>query len=123
MAEDAASSSSSLMATFKQKVGPLPLGAWILILAVVGGYIWYRHKQKSSTTAAADQTNSDLGTAGSMPLNTAGTMPYSGGDTYINSVGSGTIGGPATAKTVNVGAGTNGETFVNSIRAKINPNF
>lgn len=115
---------SSLMTTFKQKLGPLPLGAWIGIIAVIGGYMWYRHKQATaSTSAAADQSNSNLGTAGSFPLNTAGTMPYSGGDTYINSVGSGTIGGPATAKTVNVGAGTDGETFVNSIRAKINPNF
>jgi len=123
VAEEPENSGSFLMATFKQKVGPLPLGAWILILAVVGGYIWYRHKQNASTAAAANQTNSDLGTAGSMPLNTAGTMPYSGGDTYINSVGSGNIAGPATAKTVNVSAGTDGETFVNSIRAKINPNF
>jgi hypothetical protein len=50
-------------------------------------------------------------------------MPYSGGDTYINTVGTGTIGGPAVPQTVNLVAGQDIGSFINQIRATINPNF
>lgn len=125
-------SSGSLMGTFKQKLGPLPLGVWIIMVAVVGGYIWYRHNQSSqssATSAAAGQTNSNLGSADQLAnaFTTAGDMPYSGGDTYINSVGTGTIGSspaaPTVPQTVNVAAGQDMGQIVNMIRAKIDPNF
>lgn len=126
MAELEEQSNNSLMGTFKQKVGPLPLGVWVLLFAIVGGYLWYRHKQNaSSTSTAANQTSSNVGTAGQLAdsFTTAGDMPYSGGDTYINSVGQGNIGGPAVAQTLNVGPGQDMGQIVNRIRATINPNF
>lgn len=125
MAEPVDTGGTSLMSTFKQKLGPMPLGMWIAMLAVIGGYLWYRHNQKSSTAAAAAQTNSNLGSASQLAnsFDTSGTMPYSGGDTYINSVGQGNIGGPATPQTINIAAGQDIGQIVNQIRATLNPNF
>lgn len=117
---------SSLMDTFKQKVGPLPLGVWIAALAVIGGFLWYRHKQAASATqAAADQTNSNLGSASQLAnsFGVAGTMPYSGGDTYINSVGTGNIGGPPAPQTTNIAYGMDLYDIIKQIRVKYNPSF
>lgn len=125
MAEDTGGI-ESLGATFSKKVAGLPLGVWIGIIAVIGGYLWYRHNQNAaSTAAAANQTNTDLGSAANAQnqFTTAGMMPYSGGDTYINSVGTGNIGGPAVPQTVAVTAGQDAGALINSIRAKLNPNF
>lgn len=127
MAEES-TGGTSLMATFKQKVGPLPLGVWILMLAIGGGYLWYRHNQSTASTSNT-QANSDLGSAAQAAnqFGVAGTMPYSGGDTYINSVGSGSIGGspaaPTGPQTLNIAAGQDMGQIVNQIRATINPQF
>lgn len=122
--------SESFSATFSRKFAGLPVGVWIGLLAVVGGYLWYRHNQTAnSTAAAASQTNTDLGSAANAQnqFAVAGLMPYSGGDTYINSVGTGTIGSPTppanTPTTVAVAKGDSASTLIANIRAKVNPNF
>ena len=132
MAETTApANSNSFMSTISQKVAGLPIGVWVGLIAVVGGYLWYRHNQNAAaTTAATATTGTDLGTAANAAnqFTTAGLMPYSGGDTYINSVGTGTIGSnPAptapTTQTVNIQSGQDIGQFINNVRAKMNPNF
>lgn len=73
--------------TLKTKLGPLPVWAWTLFGTIA--LALYLIKKKSSTDtskAAADQTNSDLGSAAELAnmFEVAGLMPYQGGDVYIN---------------------------------------
>src|ERR1700735_2118979 len=82
----------AVMSTINQKYGPLPLWAWGLVTSLIA--FWYMvHKQntanaanQNSTQSAADQTNTDLGSASEMAnlFEVAGLMPYQGGDTYVN---------------------------------------
>lgn len=101
----------AVMDTINQKYGPLPLWAWGLVTSLIA--FWYMvHKQnaanaanQSSTQSAADQTNTDLGSASEMAnlFEVAGLMPYQGGDTYINvSQPAGT----STGTTTTTGTGT-----------------
>lgn len=74
--------------TLKSKVGPLPVWAWTLLGTIALALVLIRQKSKSSGNdeAAADQTNSDLGSAAELAnmFTVAGLMPYQGGDVYIN---------------------------------------
>jgi hypothetical protein len=120
-------SDSSLSGMLTKKYGGVPVWVIVLVLAIGGGYLWYRHKQSSgsNTSAAASQTNSDLGSASQLAnaFTTAGVMPYQGGDTYINSVGNGSIGGPPEPQTIAVSKGQDAGALINQIRAKMDPNF
>lgn len=75
-------------ATLKQKVGPLPIWAWTLLGSIALALFLIRKKSKSADTsqAAADQTNSNLGSAAELAnmFEVAGLMPYQGGDVYVN---------------------------------------
>ncbi len=75
-------------ATLKQKAGPLPVWGWALIFTGLLAMFLMRRKQQNQeqTNAAADQTNSDLGSAAELAnlFNVAGLMPYQGGDIYVN---------------------------------------
>jgi LysM repeat protein len=108
----------AVMSAINQKYGPLPLWSWGLIASLIA--FWYMvHKQneasasnQSSTQAAADQTNTDLGSASELAnlFEVAGEMPYQGGDTYINiTQPAGTTGTTSTGTT-----GTSGTTTVRS---------
>lgn len=99
-----------------KKYGPIPLWGWGVGAALIGGYVIVKRRnaantaQSQSTQAAADQTNTDLGTASSLAnmFEVAGLMPYQGGDTYVNVTTpavSGSNGG-------SVGTGTGGPTMV-----------
>lgn len=72
--------------TLKSKLGPLPVWGWA-ILGTAALALWIsRHKgQSAADKAAANQTNTDLGTASSLAnfFDVAGIMPYSGGDVYV----------------------------------------
>lgn len=73
--------------TFKSKVGPLPVYAWFGIgVAALALFLMNRNKKNAQTQAAADQTNTDLGSASELAnlFNVAGLMPYQGGDVYVN---------------------------------------
>jgi LysM repeat protein len=73
--------------TLKSKLGPLPVWAWTLLGSIALALFLIRQKSKGgSTKAAADQTNSDLGSAAELAnmFEVAGLMPYQGGDVYIN---------------------------------------
>lgn len=74
--------------TLKQKVGPLPIWAWTLLGTILLALVLMRSKNKNAATtkSAADQTNSDLGSAAELAnmFEVAGLMPYQGGDVYIN---------------------------------------
>lgn len=77
------------MSTLKSKVGGIPV--WVIaVLGTIGLALYLRHKNAKSnadqTNAAANQTNSDLGSAQELAnmFNVAGLMPYQGGDIYIN---------------------------------------
>lgn len=73
--------------TLKSKLGPLPVWAWTLLGSIALALFLIRQKSKSaSTKAAADQTNSNLGSAAELAnmFEVAGLMPYQGGDVYIN---------------------------------------
>lgn len=74
--------------SLKQKLGPLPVWAWAglgtILLAV---YLMRKNaKANAQTQAAADQTNSNLGSAAELAnmFEVAGLMPYQGGDVYVN---------------------------------------
>lgn len=73
--------------TLKSKVGPLPMWAWTLLGTIALSLFLIRQKSKNGNDkAAADQTNSDLGSAAQLAnaFTVAGLMPYQGGDVYIN---------------------------------------
>jgi LysM repeat protein len=73
--------------TLKSKAGPLPVWAWTLLGSIALALYLMRKKSQSGTDkAAADQTNSDLGSAAELAnmFEVAGLMPYQGGDVYIN---------------------------------------
>lgn len=74
--------------TLKSKAGPLPIWAWAGLFTVALALVLMRRKAKSADTsgAAADQTNSDLGSAAQLAnmFEVAGLMPYQGGDVYVN---------------------------------------
>jgi len=73
--------------TLKSKLGPLPVWAWTLLGTIALALFLIRQKGKTDTSkAAADQTNSDLGSAANLAnmFEVAGLMPYQGGDVYIN---------------------------------------
>lgn len=42
---------------FKRKIGPLPMWAWILIVGVAGGLLWYEHSKGSSTSTSTSSSN------------------------------------------------------------------
>jgi Tfp pilus assembly protein FimV len=71
-----------------KKTGPLPLWAWGAGAALVAGWYFIRQKNAAgnSTQAAADQTNTNLGSASELAnlFEVAGLMPYQGGNTYVN---------------------------------------
>lgn len=79
---------NGLWDTLKQKVGGLPVGLWALLGTIALALYLIRKKSSSSSSdqAAADQTNSDLGSAAELAnmFEVAGLMPYQGGDVYIN---------------------------------------
>lgn len=73
--------------TLKSKAGPLPIWAWTLLGTIALALFLMRQKSKNTNDkAAADQTNSDLGSAAELAnmFEVAGLMPYQGGDVYIN---------------------------------------
>lgn len=73
--------------TLKQKIGPLPTWAWALGGTIVLALVLINRKNKNAQSkAAADQTNSDLGSASELAnlFNIAGLMPYQGGNVYVN---------------------------------------
>lgn len=74
--------------TLKSKLGPLPVWGWTLLGTIALALFLIRQKNKSGDTsqAAADQTNSNLGSAAELAnmFEVAGLMPYQGGDVYIN---------------------------------------
>lgn len=79
---------SGIGETLKTKAGPLPVWAWTLLGSIALALYLIRKKSVSgSTQAAADQTNSDLGSAAELAnmFTVAGLMPYQGGDVYVNS--------------------------------------
>lgn len=128
--EDAPSGGNSLMDTFKSKFLGMPVGLWMILGVAIGGYLWYRHKQTSaSTAAAAAATNSNLGSAGALAdtFATSGQMPYSGGDVFLNAVGTGNMGNPpTTAPQTQTFNATPNETvldLLSKVRKSINPNF
>lgn len=81
---------NDFLATLKQKAGPFPIYVWALF-GTAALALWLIHNKNKaassdSTSAAADQTNSDLGSASELAnmFEVAGLMPYQGGDVYVN---------------------------------------
>lgn len=83
----------AVMDTLNEKTGPLPLWGWGVGAALLAGYVIIRRKNAAASTAnqnttqaAADQTNTNLGSASELAnlFEVAGLMPYQGGDTYVN---------------------------------------
>lgn len=76
------------MGTLKSKVGGIPV--WVIaLLGTIGLALYLRRrnaKANAQTDAAANQTNTDLGSAQELAnmFNVAGLMPYQGGDIYVN---------------------------------------
>ena len=97
----------AIMDTLNQKTGPFPLWVWGVGGALGAGYYFLRQKNSSSnsTQAAADQTNTDLGSASELAnlFEVAGLMPYQGGDTYVN-VTQNSGGGTGTSTTGSTGS-------------------
>ena len=110
----------SVMDSMNQKVGPAPLWMWGLGTAILGTwYIIHRKNQAASansqsTQAAADQTNTNLGSASQLAnlFEVAGLMPYQGGDTYVNVGGPAGVHGGNPPQKVTVGSQTAFETKV-----------
>jgi hypothetical protein len=78
---------NDIWGTLKSKLGPLPVWAWTLLGTIALALFLIRQKGKNGNDkAAADQTNSDLGSAAELAnmFEVAGLMPYQGGDVYIN---------------------------------------
>jgi LysM repeat protein len=74
------------LGTLKSKAGPFPIWVWAAFFTALVAIVMLRRKNKSTTEAAADQTNSDLGSAAELAnmFTVAGLMPYQGGDVYVN---------------------------------------
>lgn len=76
--------------TLKQKAGPLPIWAWAGLGTVALAVYLIRKKsktaQQTADQTAADQTNSNLGSAAELAnqFEVAGLMPYQGGSVYVN---------------------------------------
>ena len=101
--------------TLKSKLGPLPVWAWTLLGTIALALYLIRQKSKSgSTKAAADQTNSDLGSAAELAnmFEVAGLMPYQGGDVYINTTTTQNP-PPSPGKPTTLPGGTSGHPVVN----------
>lgn len=79
---------NDFFATLKSKAGPLPVWVWALLGTLALSLFLIRKKSKGADTSksAADQTNSNLGSAAELAnmFEVAGLMPYQGGDVYIN---------------------------------------
>lgn len=80
---------NDFMSTLKQKAGPMPIWVWALLGTAALALFLIRGKSTTNsdtTDAAADQANSDLGSASELAnlFNVAGLMPYQGGDVYVN---------------------------------------
>lgn len=79
--------------TLKGKLGPLPVYVWAGLGTIALALYLMRKKSKNAnqTNAAADQTNSDLGSAAELAnmFEVAGLMPYQGGNVYVNTTVSG----------------------------------
>jgi hypothetical protein len=110
----------AVMDEVNKKYGPIPLWGYGVGAALIAGYIIIKRKNaaasdnQDSTQAAADQTNSNLGSASELAnmFEVAGLMPYQGGDTYVNvSVPSG---GTGTSTTTTSSGGTSTGTVTKS---------
>lgn len=79
---------NDFFSTFKQKAGPLPVWAWAGLGTIALALYLMRKKSQTanSTTAAANQTSTNLGSAAELAnmFEVAGLMPYQGGNVYIN---------------------------------------
>lgn len=78
---------NDFVSTLKSKLGPLPVWAWAGLGTALLAIVLIRRKAKAdSQSAAADQTNSNLGSASELAnmFAIAGLMPYQGGDIYVN---------------------------------------
>ena len=76
-----------IFATLKQKMGGVPVWIWALVgTGLLAVMMTRKKKQQESTQTAANQTNSNLGSASELAnlFNVAGLMPYQGGNTYLN---------------------------------------
>jgi hypothetical protein len=99
----------------------------LALVGVIGLALWLQRRnrlhptQKKSTDSAADQTNSDLGSASALAnlFNVAGLMPYSGGNTYVNT----TTPVPEQTVTVNVGKDQTVGELVEELRNNGYPGF
>jgi LysM repeat protein len=81
---------NDFFSTLKGKLGPLPIYVWALLGTAALALFLINRKNKAAASgsdqAAADQSNSDLGSAAELAnfFNVAGLMPYQGGDVYVN---------------------------------------
>lgn len=78
---------NDILGTLKGKLGPLPVYVWAGLGTIALALYLMRKKSKANqTSAAADQTNSQLGSAAQLAnmFTVAGLMPYQGGNVYIN---------------------------------------
>lgn len=102
---------NDFMTTLKAKFGPLPIWAWAGLGTVLLALFLMHRKAKASTSdttsAAADQANSNLGSAAELAnmFEIAGLMPYQGGDVYVNTTTT-TAPPPATTTPTPVGGGS-----------------
>lgn len=76
-----------ILAQLKNKIGGVPV--WVVALVGTGllaVFLTRKKSQEKATESAANQTNSNLGSASELAnlFNVAGLMPYQGGDTYVN---------------------------------------
>lgn len=55
MAEDESTGGTTIVNRMQQKAGPLPVWAWIVVVAGVG-YLYYKHKQNLAAAAATTPT-------------------------------------------------------------------
>ena len=98
--------------TLKTKFGPFPVWVWAGLGTVLLALFLIHRKNASAsntTSAAADQANSNLGSAAELAnmFEVAGLMPYQGGDVYVNTTTT-TAPPPASGTPTPVGGGTKG---------------
>lgn len=117
---------NDIWGTLKSKIGPMPVWVWALLGTIALALFLIKKKKSSSDTsqAAADQTNSDLGSAAELAnmFNVAGLMPYQGGDVYINTTT--TQNPPPTPgkpTPVTLPGSTSGHPVVNPPKGPVNP--